>query len=571
MGQKNIVIWGAGRIGRGFIADLFFEAGYEIVFVDQAPDLIQALNSTGAYPVIRARGPEDVETVDIQGFAALHTSETKELQKVIDQTGLIALSVYPKNFEEAAAQLQRLILNRREAGFTSPLDILLCTNLIHAGPRFSALLQSGLNSLDKEWMERNVGVVETLIIRISPDMENSAREKSPLTVLTNGYPVLHVDKLGFRGEFPQMFSIRLVEDMRAEEIRKIYTYNMAHAVLAYHGTFKGHALLVECLNDEKVMAEAKNALAEISAALQKEFAFTKAEMQQWISNVISHTNNPIVKDTVERSAADPLRKLQHDDRLIGPARLCLKHGIQPKAIIRAIAAAFHYTNTGDHTSANIQAMIATLGLDAAIRKVCGLVDSDSELIEAIKAAYYRVPLEYEWASKAEKACELGYHYEKVYHGCGQSVIAAVTETLGIFDEAVFRSATGLCGGIGLVNEATCSALTGGAMAIGLVFYRSREHFDGDRQEKYTNFALVQKLRERVVQEYGSALCCGIHKKLYGRAYDLRSKSESSLFEEAGAHEDGCTCVVGNCARWTIEILSEELIERAVKSKMEKPL
>jgi hypothetical protein len=38
------------------------------------------------------------------------------------------------------------------------------------------------------------------------------------------------------------------------------------------------------------------------------------------------------------------------------------------------------------------------------------------------------------AGRAEQAKSLGFEYEKTYHGCGQSVIAAVTETLGIFDE-----------------------------------------------------------------------------------------------------------------------------------------
>ena len=42
---KNILIWGAGKIGRGFIADLFNKAEYNLVFVDSNRELIHQLNT----------------------------------------------------------------------------------------------------------------------------------------------------------------------------------------------------------------------------------------------------------------------------------------------------------------------------------------------------------------------------------------------------------------------------------------------------------------------------------------------------------------------------------------------
>ncbi len=46
--SPTIVIWGAGRIGRGFVADLFADAGYRIVFVDQAEALVADLRGEGS-------------------------------------------------------------------------------------------------------------------------------------------------------------------------------------------------------------------------------------------------------------------------------------------------------------------------------------------------------------------------------------------------------------------------------------------------------------------------------------------------------------------------------------------
>ena len=38
------VMYGAGNIGRGFIAQLFSESGYEVTFIDVSGPLIEALN-----------------------------------------------------------------------------------------------------------------------------------------------------------------------------------------------------------------------------------------------------------------------------------------------------------------------------------------------------------------------------------------------------------------------------------------------------------------------------------------------------------------------------------------------
>lgn len=50
-----------------------------------------------------------------------------------------------------------------------------------------------------------------------------------------------------------------------------------------------------------------------------------------------------------------------------------------------------------------------------------------------------------------KAYELGFKYEKEYYGCCQCVLAAIQDTLGIENEAVFKSGTGLAAGIGLTG------------------------------------------------------------------------------------------------------------------------
>ena len=75
----------------------------------------------------------------------------------------------------------------------------------------------------------------------------------------------------------------------------------------------------------------------------------------------------------------------------------------------------------------------------------------------------------------EKAYELGVKYEKECTGCAQTIIAATFEALGIWNDDVFRAASGLANGLGLTGDGSCAALLGASMVINYLF--GREHKD----------------------------------------------------------------------------------------------
>jgi mannitol-1-phosphate 5-dehydrogenase len=556
--NKRIVIWGAGKIGRGFIADLFFAENYQITFVDQSELLVNELNQRGHYHVILARGEKDITQNEINGYQAFTTQQVDEIQAAMNLADIVAISVFPKYYDEVAGKLLECILERKRSNEKKPLDIILCTNLMHAGPIFKESLYKKLSQDDQEYLERSIGIVESLVIRICPDPNQNSLQADPLVVLTNGYPILPVEKSAFKGNIPSMSSLRLVKDMRAEETRKIYTYNMFHAVLSYLGILKGHKLLVECLADEEVARVAIGALNEVNGALQKEYSFSPEEIKIWIDGVIEQTNNPAVGDTVLRSAADPIRKLNKDDRLIGPALLCIRNGITPNNLTSAIGAAFIFYNDNDLASKKLHELIENDGIRLTAKQICGLDKGEDDFVDEIVRSYIRVLLTFNGSTIAEKTYQLGFDFEKNYHGCGQCVLAPVLESMNLFDQEIFKTATGLSGGIGQVTDASCSAFIAGAMVMGLLFPRRRKYFNADRAGKYKCFELIQQLRGKFIQRYGSITCEKIHCRKYGRSFDLTKKDEAELFEKSGAHGDnGETEVVAHAARWVVEILTAE--------------
>lgn len=155
---------------------------------------------------------------------------------------------------------------------------------------------------------------------------------------------------------------------------------------------------------------------------------------------------------------------------------------------------------------------------------------------------------------AKKAYQLGRKYEMTYRGCSQCVIAALQDTLGIKNDEIFKSATGLAGGTGLAADSGCGAYTGSILILGLLLGRERSDFSDPEGIRFKTHELSRKLRDKFIQTYGSIICRDIQNKLLGRYYYLADPQEYEKFHQAGAHDIHCPGVVGQAARWMIEIL-----------------
>jgi C_GCAxxG_C_C family probable redox protein len=151
-----------------------------------------------------------------------------------------------------------------------------------------------------------------------------------------------------------------------------------------------------------------------------------------------------------------------------------------------------------------------------------------------------------------------FEYEARVGSCPQCVLAALKETLGVGDDSMFQASQGLTGGTSLSAQGTCGALAGGMMAISALVGRTYPEFSAGQRKRLV-FKYTRKLFEKFIKEYGSPLCCDVQKKIFGRSYMLLDRQEYEAFEKAGAHVDKCTSVSGNTARWTAEIILNELL------------
>lgn len=164
------------------------------------------------------------------------------------------------------------------------------------------------------------------------------------------------------------------------------------------------------------------------------------------------------------------------------------------------------------------------------------------------------------ASKEElmkKAYDLAFKYEAERGSCSQCVLSAIHETLGIIEPETIKASDALAGGSSLSTKGTCGALVGGFMAISTIVGREYESFSrGEKKRRVFRYAKM--LYGKFYEEYGSPVCENVHKKLFGRTFNLMDKEEYQAFEDAGAHVDKCPVVSGKTASWTVEIIIDNL-------------
>lgn len=157
---------------------------------------------------------------------------------------------------------------------------------------------------------------------------------------------------------------------------------------------------------------------------------------------------------------------------------------------------------------------------------------------------------------AQKAYDLGYSYESKYGACSQCTVLAIMDALGKRNEDVFKAVFGFAGGIGNLSK-LCGALAAGVMMISLEHGREfGKLFTQMEEEKRECLQMVKDLHDRFVEEYENIECTHVHMKLFGRTFNQWDEEEFQEFLRLGGHEDKCTSVVGNVAKWTVGILAE---------------
>jgi mannitol-1-phosphate 5-dehydrogenase len=281
-------------------------------------------------------------------------------------------------------------ITRRFAKNPTPVDIYLCENMLDAATQLQSYVWGYLQHDVRVWAENAIGFVGTSVARMVPMVSEEFRQQYPNLVIADSYHKLPYDGTSTKAKQPPIEGMYPVNNFKAEVERKIFTYNLGHAALAYLGHLRGYSYVHETFEDETFITIFQQALDETGAALQQSYPEDiDAKSQQDVrADINLRFSNPMIQDTIQRVGRDPIRKLGAHDRLVGSANLCVQQGIFPRNIAIICAAALCYDEPNDPRAVELQNMIHTLGVEATLHTVSSL-EPRSELGQAIIQEYHR--------------------------------------------------------------------------------------------------------------------------------------------------------------------------------------
>jgi mannitol-1-phosphate 5-dehydrogenase len=360
-GGKSVVVVGAGATGRGHVAQLAAESGYNLVLLDKDKALCSALAASGSYTVRLVSA--HTRTVTVSGYEVFHTSQLEAFYPHFRDASIIFTAVCPGNLPDAADTLRGLFARwLKEDGGSHFKNVLCCENMNRSSRTFAELLLSGFPEALKEGLRRQVGFADTMVARVV------AKPSKPLELLGEEYSEWTADRTALRGpELPAIRTLELVDDQTRFLQRKLYIHNTGHATIGYLGFLKGYTYIHEAGQDPQIMDVCKKAIEESGWAIEKEYGFPADVIARYRAALTDKCTSSELPDEIVRVVREPLRKLGPEERFFGPIGLMLKHGRQPEYLLYGVCAALLSKIPNDAQSEEAASLLQSYGASCLVQ------------------------------------------------------------------------------------------------------------------------------------------------------------------------------------------------------------
>jgi mannitol-1-phosphate 5-dehydrogenase len=380
--MKKVLICGAGKIGRGFIGQLFHHSEYELHFLDAVQMVVDALNKDKKYRLDLATTDVDkTEYIPVGGAYSL--ADAEKVSTLLNEINVMVSCVGAPNIASTVNFLKPLLKNRKPEKY---LNWIICENADQPSQLIKKLLLEEADNDLKTFVEKGLGLVETQVLRTGMLAKPEIQKVEPLALRMQDWWTLPADKDAFVGQIPEIKGLILKSNFQNELTRKIYTFNGTNGPISYVGWANGFRILDQAGRSPKLEKFITEIQQESGYGLIKEYNLDPAEQKQFQSVALGKYQDPALNDQIERNACDSRRKIGGKERLVGPATLCLKHGKQPIAYAIAIAAALAYDGSDDAGTQEVLKTVREKGIAAALKEFSGL-EENSPLTLMVKDAF----------------------------------------------------------------------------------------------------------------------------------------------------------------------------------------
>lgn len=377
---EKIVVFGAGATGRGHVGLLAWQAGFDMVFVDKEPSLVERLKTAGRY-VVKLYG-EKYQEITVSGYRVYHADDRDAIAEEIRDAALVLTAVFDQNLVDVAPTVAKGIAACMRAGRTAPLNFIACENMMDSSSQLGQHVRAHLNAAEAAWCEQYIGFPDCMISRVVP-----RPKPDPLVVVAEDYNEWTTRKESFRGEKPAALdALELVDNQTARLERKLFIHNGGHATCGYFGFHAGHRYIHEAVADPVVVEKIVGALDELGAVIERKWGFSPESITAYKRDLGRRGAVPEMQDEILRVVRDPIRKLSPRERLVAPANLAVEYGLPRQWIVRAIVAALRYHHPDDAQSLVLAKQLAEKGLAATLQAICG-IGAESPLAKEIQSAW----------------------------------------------------------------------------------------------------------------------------------------------------------------------------------------
>ena len=399
--KKEVALIGAGKIGKGYIADLFNDAGYKVIFLCHSLRQAKAMREQGYYTMFKfIEGQDTPIEYRIEGYEAYSTAaEYEESVAVLARVNYATVHLYPNAFKDVGNMIGDAIKKRVADGVEETLDVMLCLNFNDADEIIMGHIKEVLETPQQfAYLEKYFGMGMALTFRWGANPRPYMLEQDPLCSCVAESPDLPVDKDAFKGPIPEGVALRPLSKMRDRMAYKLWGGNCGGAIVANLAMQRGYTYTYEGSQELDIYRASELGLRESHFGFDQVYDLTQEEKDENHRGRNTGKDNPKRRqeqakrvDEVTRVGADPARKLARKDRLVGPAIACIKNGKVPFFLAKAAAAGFYFVNPEDASACEIQAYLKENGIEKAIVKYCQLDMEDPHeqlLYQLILAHYY---------------------------------------------------------------------------------------------------------------------------------------------------------------------------------------
>lgn len=375
----KIVVFGAGATGRGHVGLLAWQAGFEMVFVDEKKPLVESLQQKGRYTV-KLYG-EQLQEVEVSGYRVYHSLDRAAIADEIRDARLVLTSVFDQNLPDVAKTIALGISACAAAGRIMPLNCIACENMMDSSTTLGRHVRTHLSGGDLEWCESHAAFPDCMISRIVP-----RPEPDPLVIIAEDYNEWTARVEAFRGEKPAALSaLELVDNQTARLERKLFIHNGGHAVCGYLAFHRGHRFIHEAVADSEVAGPVVEALDELGGIVRRKWGFSAESIDAYKKDFCRRGAIAEMRDEILRVVRDPIRKLSPRERLVAPALLAVEYGLPRRRIVDGIVAALRYSHPNDPQSVRLSEQLAQQGVSKVLESVCGIAPNSPLAVEIEKA------------------------------------------------------------------------------------------------------------------------------------------------------------------------------------------